>query len=65
MDKTNMNEIVLTVHKPKECACDVIRISPEAARVLNELMAQTGLPVKHIASSIIVQGSAFVRVVEE
>lgn len=59
------NEIILTVHKPKERVCDVVRISPEAAQILNELAAQTGLPIKHIASSIIMQGAEFVRVVEE
>ena len=59
------NEIILTVHRPKERACDVVRISPEAAQILNELAAQTGLPIKHIASSIIMQGAEFVRVVEE
>lgn len=59
------NEIILTVHKPKERACDVVRISPESAQILNELAAQTGLPIKHIASSIIMQGAEFVRVVEE
>lgn len=60
-----MNEIILTVHKQKERACDVIRISPDAAQILNGLAVQTGLPIKHIASSIIVQGAEFVRVVEE
>ena len=59
------NEIILTVHKPKDRACDVIRVSPEAAQILNEIATQTGLPIKHIASSIIAQGAEFVRVVEE
>lgn len=59
-----MNEIILKVHRPKERAAEVIRISSEAADALNALAAQTGLPIKHIASTLIVQGSKMVKVVE-
>ena len=60
-----MGKITLTIHKPKETASEIIRIAPEAAEEINKLILQTGLSIRYIASTLIVQGAKLVNVVEE
>lgn len=60
-----MEEIILTVHKSRERASEIIRITPEAAEEINRLILQTGLSIRYIASTLIVQGAKLVKVVEE
>lgn len=60
-----MGKITLIIHKPKETASEIIRITPEAAEAINRLIVQTGLSARYIASSLIVQAAQEVQVMEE
>lgn len=39
----------------------VVRLSPEAARVLEKLERSTGQSKQYLASQLIIQGSAFIK----
>ena len=60
-----MDKIILKVNKCRERTAEIIRITPEAADVLNRLSCETGLSIRYIASELIVQGTNLVEVMEE
>lgn len=41
-----MGKITLTIHKPKETASEIIRITPEAAEAINRLIVQAAQEVQ-------------------
>ncbi len=57
------NEIVLKAPK-REVLTGVVRLTPEAERILQKLSEDTGLALRFIASEMIIQGSEFVRIEE-
>ncbi len=61
---TNKIELkVRGITNPNERRC--VQINAAANAVLMELHRATGLPVGHIVSQMIIQGSEFVEIVEE
>lgn len=60
-----MKPITLTVYKPKPCRAHCIgttRISEPAEKALLALQKSTGLPLRHIASELILQAAAQVKI---
>lgn len=65
MSKNVQEPIVLTVHTSVDRPVgNIIRISNEAQRALQELVAETGLSVRAIASSLIIQAAKQVQIKE-
>lgn len=58
-------KIQLEVHKIRaDQLAGVVRVSGEAELKLRELCRATGLPVKYVASQLIIQGSDMIEIVE-
>lgn len=55
------NEIIIKIPKSQKLV-GVIRVTPEAELILQELSSRTGLSLRTLASEIIVQASEFIRV---
>lgn len=55
------NEIVIKIPKPQKLV-GVVRVTPEAELVLQELSYRTGLSLRTLASEIIIQASEFIRI---
>ena len=58
-------EILLKSNRTSGESCGLIRITPEAEKVLLRLRETTGLPKRQIASELIVQAEALVRIVDD
>lgn len=58
------NRIVLYTCKPDKRCGQVVRITPEAMDAINELVEQTGLSARSVASSLIVQAAKIVEIEE-
>lgn len=58
-------EILLKSNRTSGESCGLIRITPEAEKVLLQLREATGLPKRQIASELIVQAEALVRIVDD
>lgn len=61
---SNENRIVLYTCKPERRSGQVVRITPEAMDAINELVEQTGLSARSVASSLIVQTAKIVEIEE-
>ena len=59
---SNDNKIVLYTCKPERRCGQVVRISPEAMDAINDLVEQTGLSARSIASSLIIQAAKIVEI---
>lgn len=58
-------EIVLKSNRTNGESCGLIRITPEAEKALLRLREATGLSKRQIASELIVQAEALVRIVDD
>lgn len=58
---SNENRIVLYTCKPERRSIQVVRVTPEAMDAINELVEQTGLSARSVASSLIVQAAKIAR----
>lgn len=58
-------EIILKTDRGSSENCDLIRVTPEAEKVLQTLRNATGLSKRRIASELIVQAAALVRIVDD
>lgn len=57
-----MKPIVLEA-RPRSGACvGLVRLSPEAERVVRRLNCQTGIPIRQIVSDIIIQAEELIQV---
>ncbi len=57
-----MKPIVLEARpRPGECV-GLVRLSPEAERVIRRLNYQTGIPIRQIVSEIIIQAEGLIEV---
>lgn len=61
---SNENRIVLYTCKPERRSSQVVRVTPEAMDAINELVEQTGLSARSVASSLIVQAAKIVEIEE-
>lgn len=61
---SNENRIVLYTCKPKQRSGQVVHVTPEAMDAINELVEQTGLSARSVASSLIVQAAKIVEIEE-
>lgn len=60
------NEIVLKVPKRNRYTLTgVVRVTPDAEIVLQEISEKSGLPMRTVVSQMIIQGANFVRLEEE
>ena len=50
--------------KPERRSGQVVRVTPEAMDAINELVEQTGLSARSVASSLIVQAAKIVEIEE-
>ena len=58
-------EIILKTDQGSSENCGLIRVTPEAEKVLQTLRNATGLSKRRIASELIVQAAALVRIVDD
>lgn len=63
----NTNEIVLKIPRryPTNKLTGLVRLTQEAEITLQKISDETGLPLRTIASEMIIQGAKFVRFEEE
>lgn len=60
-----MSEIILEVHRPVERRVgETVRLSREAAAAIEQLITETGLSARTIASELIVQAARQVEIRE-
>ena len=59
-----MNEIKPIVLKAKapDCGVGVVRLTPEAEKVVRRLHSRSGLPIRQIVSEIIIQSESLIDV---
>lgn len=55
--------IKITVHEPAERLTGLVKITPEAERVVRQLCRQSGLSARYLVSEIIKQGADLVEFV--
>ena len=58
-------EIILKTDRGSSENCGLIHVTPEAEKVLQTLRNATGLSKRRIASELIVQAAALVRIVDD
>lgn len=58
-------EIILKTDRGSSENCGLIRVTPESEKVLQTLRNATGLSKRRIASELIVQAAALVRIVDD
>ena len=57
-----MSDIILEVHRPTgKRVGDVVKITREAARAIEQLCTETGLSARAVASELIVQAASVVE----
>ena len=61
---SNENRIVLYTCKPERRSGQVVRVTLEAMDAINELVEQTGLSARSVASSLIVQAAKIAEIEE-
>ena len=61
---SNENRIVLYTCKPERRSGQVVRVTPEAMDAINELVEQTDLSARSVASSLIVQAAKIAEIEE-
>lgn len=59
------HKIELKVHRTNRNERRCVQITGEANATLMEIYRATGLPVGHIVSQMIIQGSKFIDIIEE
>lgn len=57
-----MKPIVLEARPRPEGCVGLVRLSPEAERVIRRLNYQTGIPIRQIVSEIIIQAEGLIEV---
>lgn len=65
LDNNKINRIILKTPKRYSNLTGVVRLTPEAETILQNLSDETGLSLRVIASQMIIQGAKFVRIEEE
>lgn len=58
-------EIILKTDRGSSENCGLIRVTPEAEKALQALRNATGMSKRRIASELIVQAAALVRIVDD
>lgn len=60
-----MEKITLTVHRPENSVCGVVRLNKQAELLVKQLQRETGMSARYIVSQIIIQGIDLVEIREE
>ena len=58
------NKIILKSKTPSECI-GMIRLTSEAEQIVRELSQKTSIPIRQVASEIVIQASRFIAIEQD